>query len=429
MRFYMNLKRYFEILITSGSLLIIFLIYLNSKLFIEKSTGHDYVFICFWGAMILFAELWIMKIPELTLIHLADSLYFAVAIIFGPIVAISIALIGIPLRQIILCKRKLANDSLLYLSAKNLMGLSAGILISVILFTGGPIFANFVTATRNTLAVMIGMAVYILIDLLVDAFNIKIVNNYSSGLLNNFNVKRFYIYELFMVPVVLLSIVLFQIEKLSIILLLLPIFTVYRATKNYNELLHEAKSIINFLAADVEERAPYSMGHSERVADFSKDIAIAMGLSGEDVEHIYNAGRMHDLGKVSISDHILTKVGPLTHNEMEELRTHPEIGFNIASQLSICKDESILVKHHHERYDGRGYPEGLKGEEIPMGARILAVAEAYDAMITSHPYRKAFVFEEAIKRLEGGCFGQFDPRVVDAALRVASVKNPMVRGI
>jgi len=177
-------------------------------------------------------------------------------------------------------------------------------------------------------------------------------------------------------------------------------------------------SAITALAYALEAKDKYTSGHSQRVAETSVAIAKELGLSQHSIERIRQAGLIHDIGKIGVRESVLNKPGRLTDEEFHHIKSHCETGEHILTP--IVEDEEILkvVRHHHERYDGRGYPDGLKGEQIPLGARILAVADTYDAMTSERPYREAMSDETAcdeIKRCKGT---QFDPVVADAFLRV-----------
>lgn len=175
---------------------------------------------------------------------------------------------------------------------------------------------------------------------------------------------------------------------------------------------------IKVLALALDARDHYTHGHSQQVTEYSIAIAREMGLTRVEVEIIHDAGILHDIGKIGIPDAILLKPGRLTENEYNQIKKHPEIGRNILQPVDCLSDKIPLIYHHHERFDGRGYPEGLQGEEIPLGARILSVADAYQAMTSDRPYRNALTVETAVEELEVNKGKQFDPNVVDIFLRI-----------
>ena len=175
---------------------------------------------------------------------------------------------------------------------------------------------------------------------------------------------------------------------------------------------------IKTLAVAIEAKDHYTRGHSDRVTRYAVDIAQEMHLSKKEVEVIQHAGILHDLGKLGIDDAILRKPGKLTDEEYDLIKKHPEIGEYMLGPLKFLKDEKPIVRHHHERYDGRGYPDGLKGEAIPLGARIMAVADTFDAMTSERPYRPIYPINSVVQEIQENSGTQFDPKVVEAFLRV-----------
>lgn len=169
-------------------------------------------------------------------------------------------------------------------------------------------------------------------------------------------------------------------------------------------------SSITSLVTALEAKDPHTRGHSDRVARTA--VALAEEIGDVDVESLRIGAQLHDIGKIGINGGILRKSGPLTGEEMDEVRRHPEIAVEILSPLLDDPIALDVVRHHHERWDGAGYPDGLAGEEIPLVARIAAVADAYDAMITARPYRSARTPAEAIAELQAEAGRQFDPAII-----------------
>jgi len=174
---------------------------------------------------------------------------------------------------------------------------------------------------------------------------------------------------------------------------------------------------IRALAGAIDLRDPYTAGHSERVATFSRAIAVEMGLAKEECEQIYLAGILHDTGKLGIPDEILRKPGKLNDSEYQQFKIHPSEGARIIATIEQMSDVTEGVAQHHEKVDGTGYPGGLAKAEISRAARILAVADTFDAMTSDRPYRNRLPDEVAFEELERFSSRQFDPDVVDAFLR------------
>ncbi|MFA4984329.1 MAG: HD domain-containing phosphohydrolase [Candidatus Omnitrophota bacterium] len=177
---------------------------------------------------------------------------------------------------------------------------------------------------------------------------------------------------------------------------------------------------ISALAMAVEARDPNSRGHSDRVSQYAVKIARKLNLDAELINDIKDSGELHDVGKIGISDSILKKPGPLTPDEWQVMRRHPIIGEGIVKPLHSLSRLCGIIRHHHEAMDGSGYPDGLKGEEIPLGARILSVADSFDAMTADRTYRKALTIEEARKELVKYTGIRYDKKVVDAMLNIIS---------
>jgi HD-GYP domain-containing protein (c-di-GMP phosphodiesterase class II) len=177
---------------------------------------------------------------------------------------------------------------------------------------------------------------------------------------------------------------------------------------------------VKALGVTVDERDPYTSNHSIKVTDYAVSIAQHMKLSTEMIEQIQNASLLHDIGKIGISDQILLKPSKLTSEEFEVIKTHPLKAIKIISSIKHLKGIIPIIKHHHEKYDGTGYNSQLKGEQIPIGSRILAVADAYDAMTSNRPYRKAMPQQKALMELKHLTGKQFDSQVVEAFFCVLS---------
>jgi diguanylate cyclase (GGDEF)-like protein len=186
-----------------------------------------------------------------------------------------------------------------------------------------------------------------------------------------------------------------------------------------------SRTAVTALAAAIDARDNYTASHSEDVVGLACDVARRLGLPPEEVERICDGAMLHDVGKVAIPNEILYKPGPLSPAEWEVMRTHPLIGERILLRTPELAPIAPLVRHEHERWDGRGYPDGLSGEAIPIGSRIILCCDAYNAMITARPYREPMSHEEALRELEHGAGAQFDPRVVEALLRVLALREPV----
>lgn len=183
------------------------------------------------------------------------------------------------------------------------------------------------------------------------------------------------------------------------------------ADKNYRD-------TINTIRQMVDAKDFYTRGHSDRVSKYAVEIAKAMGKPQDFIERVRIAGLFHDIGKVAIPDKILQKPGPLTKEEYDRVKTHPTLGRNLLLNMSSLEDILDIIECHHERYDGGGYPNGLKGNEIPEEAKVISVADTFDAMTSKRTYRDSLSFDEAVKELERCRGTQFESEIVDEFLNI-----------
>ncbi|MGE5597368.1 MAG: HD-GYP domain-containing protein [Hyphomicrobiales bacterium] len=204
------------------------------------------------------------------------------------------------------------------------------------------------------------------------------------------------------------------VEPLLLLLLVLPLPVVYRAMRNQIALRRQTRDAVIALADIVDERDPYTFGHCKRVAEFSAAICAEMGLSPDLTDEIVLAARVHDVGKVGIRDAVLLKPGSLTPEEYEHIKQHPDIGARLTARFPDFSRGTRYIRHHHERWDGSGYPNGLRGRDIPMGARIIAVADTYDAITSTRVYREGLGDEFARREMAAVAGTQLDPEVVTA---------------
>jgi putative nucleotidyltransferase with HDIG domain len=183
-----------------------------------------------------------------------------------------------------------------------------------------------------------------------------------------------------------------------------------------NKMLNE--SFLIAMAASIDARDPYTHGHSYRVAYWGKEIAERLKLPQQKVMEVYYGGILHDIGKIGIEDSILKKEGALTKEEFERIKEHPVIGYEILKEAAVFHDLLPAIRSHHERVDGNGYPDGLVGDEIPLIARILAVSDAFDAMVSDRPYRRGMSVEEALSRIDEASGKQFDPQIAEVFINL-----------
>ncbi len=195
----------------------------------------------------------------------------------------------------------------------------------------------------------------------------------------------------------------------------------------FNEMATHLKElyidVLRAMAKALESRDKFSAGHDQRVAEYAAACARNIRLSKDEVENIRLAAQVQSLGHIAVPDSIMEKTGRLTPEEYEKLKEHPVIGAEILSQIKALRGTIPLVRHHHERFDGQGYPAGLRGKQIPLGARILAVADAFDAMISVQKHRKAISRQAALEEIQKGSGTQFDPEIVEAFIETINLSG------
>jgi putative nucleotidyltransferase with HDIG domain len=221
----------------------------------------------------------------------------------------------------------------------------------------------------------------------------------------------------------LMAIVYVEVGIIGILLFFLPLLLARRSFELYTKMRKVYLDTIRALAAAIDAKDPYTKGHSERVAEMSLALAQELNLSDKDIENIEYTALLHDIGKIGIADNILGKNSSLTNKEFDKIKEHTVMGAKIIEPVDFLKNSYEAIYHHHERYNGDGYPDGIKEKKIPLSARIIAVADAYDAMGSDRPYRKKLSHNKILKELKEQSGQQFDPEVVKAFISVLKRKR------
>ncbi len=180
---------------------------------------------------------------------------------------------------------------------------------------------------------------------------------------------------------------------------------------------------VKVLAEAIDAKDPYTLGHSDRVRRMSLRIAAHLGFAEDRMESLEYGALLHDIGKIGIKDEVLQKQTVLSPREYQYIQEHPLIGVKIVEGVDFFKDKVAMIRHHHEHYDGSGYPDGLQGDTIPLEARIIAIPDAFDAMTSMRPHRNAMALEDVLSELENHKGKQFDPHVLDIFLREKAYKS------
>jgi putative nucleotidyltransferase with HDIG domain len=273
-----------------------------------------------------------------------------------------------------------------------------------------------------TILLAAGLTYYVLNWLLTSGI-IAIASEQSFRYILRVNSGRTALMEIGAETIGALFAVIWMIEPIWTALLVVPSAVISRALQQIRMLEVETRSAVSSLAQIVDHRDPSTFHHSERVAYYAVGLARELGLPEDEVDLIEQAAGVHDLGKIGVPDRVLLKPGELDDGERALMWLHTEIGAQVLQHFQLFRNGRDIVLHHHERWDGAGYPAGLAGEAIPLGSRVLAVADAFDAMTADRPYRRAMRADDALDVLRRGSGSQWDPLAVGAFLRLVGRGN------
>ena len=345
-------------------------------------------------------------------ITISYALNFSVSFLFQPLASLLIVFLASSIPDILRKKpwyKTLFNSSMI--------GIVVG-LTSLVFHTYWVVSLSFFSP-KNLLTLIIAILVYLLMESLI-LFSLLAKLNEEPFL--NFwisNVKKITLEIISLFPLGIVIIYLIETNPIMV-LLLLPVFiSVHNALRRRVQIIEETENTLFALADAVDARIPDTMNHTRRVAKLSEDLCNKLKLPTNLTNEIAIASSLHDIGKITIPDAILNKNRKLNKEEYEIIKTHSGEGEKIASRLSLFREGAKLIRHHHERYDGTGYPDGLKDEEIPLGARIICIADSFDTMITPRNYRPTTKsIQEALEEIENCKGSQFDPQIADAFIEM-----------
>ncbi|WP_427339927.1 HD-GYP domain-containing protein [Caloranaerobacter sp. DY30410] len=355
----------------------------------------------------------------------AVSVGFAVSlasiIVGGPLIGALVTATGVLLRTVKVPGRGYVHlfNTPIYKTIFNVsqIVITTGLAGIVYIKTGGIIgLSSFIT---NPLPILLAVIVYILLNTVIMAELMSILSGQSLIKMWMKNLKGF-IPNTTAIGTLGLIIALAYISygAFAVMIFFSPLLLARYSYKLYMDMRHVYMETIQALTNAMEAKDAYTRGHAERVGKYAVKLAKALDLSDRRIENIKNAAILHDIGKIGIDDQILKKPGKLTDEEYEKIKKHPSIGAEILKGVNFLKEVSDIVRHHHERYDGKGYPDGLKENEIPAEAAILAIADVYDAMTSDRPYRKALSKEVALSEIEKNAGTQFNPEFAKMFVKI-----------
>jgi len=358
----------------------------------------------------------------------AISICLAAILLGGPFLAIPITLIGTLIAEIILRWERTTTGfmSFIYRVSFNTGQFVVSAFIGSLAFNllGGQQLISFDILTQYEL----NLSEYIIPA--IGAFVAYATTNtlFVSGILTlfektaltyhlRFNLRYLLVQILSLGILGILMAVVYAQSPWNLFLVLVPLGLVHVSLRNYMKLRYEANKTFQRISEMLDARDRYTYEHSQGVSHLAERIAHQLNLDQDGIERVKSAAVIHDIGKVAVPDRILQKPGPLTDEEKTIMRKHPDTGADLLRDLEIYRDIVDIVRSEHEHWDGSGYPKGLKGEEIPIEARIVAAADIYHALTTDRPYRTAYSHEEALEIMRGMSGAELDPRVVDALIK------------
>lgn len=366
-----------------------------------------------WILFVVAADISAIKLPGgRAYIAVSSSLDYAAIALFGPPAAALIAVISTTVTQLAIHRRPLHR--VLF----NICLFVVTIMVSGYVFR---VFGGTHARSLGSLMLPLGLCglVYFSVNTGAVSLIIALSQNENPWRVWQSTYGWTLTHLVAFVPLGALIVVVYNVVGLpGVALFLLPLLLARYTFKLYTDMRQEHLDTVRALTSAIDASDPFTRGHSERVTEYAVAIARELGLPEHRVMTIEYASLIHDMGKISLQHDILLKPGKLTDEEWERMKTHPETGARIVSNLKFLKGARAVVLHHHERFDGLGYPNGLAGSDIPLEARIVKVADAFDAMMSDRPYRSSLGLETAIEELERGKGSEFDSEVVSAFVRL-----------
>jgi len=376
-------------------------------------TADTWLILTFFIVLSTVAEFMPVDLPVGGRVTIGFPIDFVVIIIYGPAFAICVTFIGEILGDIF--NRKTIWYKTLFNASQ--YALSAGIAGIVYQGLGGVVGAA--NLSNYIVPAAICAISYFLINSNLFMIGFSLSEEVSILSVWEKQISGAIVTYISLAPIgFIMALVYTSIGVWGIILFFFPLFLARRSFELYTKMRKMYLETIRALAAAIDAKDPYTKGHSERVAETSVALAQELNLSGRDIENIEYTALLHDIGKIGIADSILGKKDSLTSQEFDKIKEHTIMGANIIEPIDFLKNSYWAIYHHHERYNGGGYPDGLKAKDIPLCARIIGVADAYDAMGSDRPYRKKLSKEKILKEFTEQSGKQFDPQIVNALMLI-----------
>jgi len=403
----LKLKIYIGVITVSS---ITLFIYLTPSL---PSFSNIWLAILFFVTISIFAEFIPVDLPVGGVISIGFPIDFVLILVYGPALAMLITALGALIGEII--ERKVSWYKIIFNTSQ--YALTAGIAGIAYQQAGGVVGAQNIF--RFILPATLCALTYCIVNITFFVMVVSFAQNVRIKKIWRTSIKEMIPSYIAEAPMgFLMAIVYTEVGIVGILLFFLPLLLARRSFELYTKMRKVYLDTIRALAAAIDAKDPYTKGHSERVSEMSVVLAQELNLSDNDIENIEYTALLHDIGKIGIDDSILGKKGSLTDQEFDKIKEHTIMGANIIQPVDFLKNSYRAIYHHHEKYNGKGYPDGIKSEDIPILARIIAVADAYDAMSSDRPYRKKLSKDKILKELKDQSGKQFDPEIVKALISV-----------
>jgi len=403
----LKLKIYIGVITVSS---ITLFIYLTPSL---PSFSNIWLAILFFLTISIFAEFISVDLPVGGVISIGFPIDFVLILVYGPALAMLITALGALIGEII--EKKVSWYKIIFNTSQ--YALTAGIAGIAYQQAGGVVGASNIF--RYIFPATICALTYCIVNITFFVMVVSFAQNVRIKKIWRTSIKEMIPSYIAEAPMgFLMAIVYTEVGIVGILLFFLPLLLARRSFELYTKMRKVYLDTIRALAAAIDAKDPYTKGHSERVSEMSVILAQELNLSDNDIENIEYTALLHDIGKIGIDDSILGKKSSLTDQEFDKIKEHTIMGANIIQPVDFLKNSYRAIYHHHEKYNGKGYPDGIKSEDIPILARIIAVADAYDAMSSDRPYRKKLSKDKILKELKDQSGKQFDPGIVKAFISV-----------
>lgn len=379
--------------------------------------GHilEIKILLFFGLLTFIAENFCINLPQVGAVSVSSTIIIATTIIFGPLLGALTAIFNAVVWRDI----KERTSPFWWLFNGSQGAISAGVAGLTYLYLGGDLLVKTEGFLRNDfpyilVPIIASSIAFFLVNSILFSLSISISESVSPLVIWRANIFWAIPNYFSLIPLALAFAQIYMTTgMIGLILMFIPLLVARQTFQVYGKLKNTYMETVKALVAALEAKDPYTRGHSERVSQLAENIGRLLKLGADDLEKLRYAGVLHDIGKIGTAKYILRKPGNLSEEEYARVKKHPETGALILREIKLLEKVIPAVFHHHERYDGSGYADGFKGEEIPLLARVMSVADSYDAMTSPRPYRPAMSKELACQELLACSGTQFDPKIVE----------------